>query len=187
MVLQVLARETDSQRSQNSSGGTGAGLTPSAYQQPPRGGGMRTSMTALASPAGLPMTVMGNSSSVSRSVVIEPPKRYMQIVAIWQSDCLLCGLSPFDENTLVLLGYPVEEQEELDEEEDFEEGFDGGQGTNWGGRGALFQPEVQLVKRATGEVCCVVGGGGEGGGGSLRGRVTWPRDDNDGFTALIFY
>jgi hypothetical protein len=31
----------------------------------------------------------------------------VQITALWHSDCLICGLSPFDADTLVLLGYPV--------------------------------------------------------------------------------
>ncbi|CAM9223114.1 unnamed protein product [Discosporangium mesarthrocarpum] len=77
------------------------------------------------------------------------PQRYTQIVAVWQSDCLVCGVSPFNQDSLILLGYVVEEEEE-EEEEGEAEGLE----EKGGGRVALgmFQPEVHLVKRATGEV-----------------------------------
>lgn len=99
---------------------------------------------------GLPMAVIG-APTASTPASLEAPERYTQIVALWQSDCLVCGLSPFDSDTLILLGYPVEEEEE--EEGNGEE--DGGEGDRvkvWGGARGLFQPEVQLVKRHNGEV-----------------------------------
>ena len=164
MVLQVLVREPRNQQraipsQQNAP--VGDVLTPSPHQKMPPYG----SVTALTTPpAGLPVTVLGNPSSGAPTGLREGvPERYTQIVALWQSDCLLCGISPFDANTLVLLGYPVEEPEDDDAEEEYgeEEEDDEGVGSRrrlrgdggWGGRGALFQPEVQLVKRSTGEVC----------------------------------
>lgn len=163
IVLQVLAREPRSQQRAiptQQKAPTGDGLNPPTHQKMPSYG----SVTALTTPpAGLPVTVMGNPSSTAGGGLRESvPERYTQIVALWQSDCLICGISPFDSNTLVLLGYPVEEPEEDDAEEEYgeEEEDNRGvgnrrelQGGGWDGKGALFQPEVQLVKRSTGEVC----------------------------------
>lgn len=155
MVLQVLAREPRNQQRAP----IGDAPNPHPHQKMPPSG----SVTALTTPpAGLPVTVLGNPSSAAAAGLRESvPERYTQIVALWQSDCLLCGISPFDSNTLVLLGYPVEEPEDDDAEEEYgEEEDDRGvgnlrelRGGGWDGKGALFQPEVQLVKRSTGEVC----------------------------------
>lgn len=149
IVLQVLAREPRKQQR----------VIPT-QQNAPIGDGPSSALTTP--PAGLPVTVLGNPSSAAAGGLRESvPERYTQIVALWQSDCLICGISPFDSNTLVLLGYPVEEPEADDAEEEYGEEEDNRgvgnrrelQGGGWDGKGALFQPEVQLVKRSTGEVC----------------------------------
>lgn len=104
------------------------------------------------------MAVIGAPTATAPASLDGPPERYTQIVAVWQSDCLVCGLSPFDSDTLILLGYPVEEEEEEEIEGEGEEegGVGGGQegerAAVWGGARGLFQPEVQLVKRHNGEV-----------------------------------
>lgn len=69
------------------------------------------------------MTVMG-TPAVTAPVALETPERYTQIMAVWQADCLVCGLSPFDADTLVLLGYPVDE---------FDDGYDGQERADDGG------------------------------------------------------
>lgn len=204
MVLQILVREPRYQRP-SSAGATAAAhqstgtVTPtSPRQQTPSnvtgagagagggggGGGSRRPSYALTTPGRLPMAVIGTPGAAAPGGgALESPERYTQIVAVWQADCLLCGLSPFDNDTLVLLGYPVDEEE--DEEEEGEEGVGeagnggGGGGRVWGGVGAVFQPEVQLVKRATGEVrkegegCAAAGAASAALGESKLGRGGW--------------
>lgn len=182
MVLQILVREPRHQRpwAQVSSGGIAVSPQQQRY---PSGSGIgnsnnhndsssitisssnRRAAVPLASPGGLPMAVIG-APTASAPAALEAPERYSQIVAVWQADCLLCGLSPFDDDTILLLGCPVdeeeeeeeedgeEEQEEEDEEGDGKEGREGaeGQRSGWGGVRGVFQPEVQLVKRGNGEV-----------------------------------
>lgn len=161
MVLQILVREPRYQRSAS------GGFISSPNQQQPLssltggnsgssnvGGGVnprRSAAVPLTNPGGLPMAVIGTPTS-GTPTALEAPERYTQIVAVWQADCLVCGLSPFDSDTLVLLGYPVEED---DYEEEGEEGLGEGEGASvWAGGRGVFQPEVQLVKRRNGEVGC---------------------------------
>lgn len=93
------------------------------------------------------MAVIGNPSAVAPAA-LETPERYTQIVAVWQADCLVCGLSPFDADTLVLFGYPVDEIV-FDSEEEREDGGDS-------------DGDVEPA----GVVLFGSGGGGGGGGGS---------------------
>ncbi|CAM9149944.1 unnamed protein product [Pylaiella littoralis] len=182
MFLQILVREPKYQR-------TGGSLSPGRYHhhQSPVGGGASAAAAAAAAAAavgggnaaggnnrrtsvplinpiggGLPLAVIGAPTAVAPAL-LEAPERYTQTVAVWQSDCLLCGISPFDSDTLILLGYPVEEQEDDDEQEEDDEQDEQGEGWSgggeegdkervWGGAKGVFQPEVQLVKRQTGEV-----------------------------------
>lgn len=152
MVLQVLVRQSRYQRaavatmttstSQHpqppSATATATHTTSNANSQsntPVRGGGAaappaqtalsgsrRASSVPLTSPGSLPMAVIGNPSAVAPAAM-ETPERYTQIVAVWQADCLVCGLSPFDADTLVLFGYPVDEIV-FDSEEEREDGGD---------------------------------------------------------------
>lgn len=185
MVLQILVREPKYQRGSGSlsparrqsqqqqqqkqqhSPQAGAGATAGAAGRGVYGNASvnnRRTSVPLTNPigGGLPIAVIG-APTASAPASLEAPERYTQIVAVWQSDCLVCGLSPFDSDTLILLGYPVEEDEEDEEEPGKGEGegqengdAGGGEGGErvrvWGGARGLFQPEVQLVKRHNGEV-----------------------------------
>lgn len=159
MVLQILVRQPKYQRPSPMKGAPGKQLTPPPHRSPPStaGGnnannnsGNRRTSVPLASPGSLPMAVIGTATTAAPAA-LEAPERYTQIVAVWQSDCLLCGLSPFDKDTLVLLGYPVDEDDDDDDDGGGEEGGRG-EGRMWRGGRGVFQPEVQLVKRANGEV-----------------------------------
>lgn len=157
MVLQILVREPRHKRTTSLSGPYHS-QNPSSASVP-----LQNSVPlTLTNPGGLPMGVIATAAAAS-PVALEGPERYTQIVAVWQADCLVCGLSPFDADSIVLLGHPVDEFDE-----DYEDGGGmegsvgavvfGGEDVPASGSGqgsapsTVFQPEMQLVRRTTGEV-----------------------------------
>ena len=98
---------------------------------------IRARQTSGGSPS---LSKLAASSSKARGAA---PSKYAEVVLWYQTDFLICGISPFGADYIAVLAYITETEESSDDEEDA--------GSNHSGTADRVRPELRIISRRDGE------------------------------------